>query len=567
MPSQMLIKPVIIFIIVITFLYINGSDGQSSGLRSLADIAKELINKLTGAGISGETAEHYYLKIVPSNVNILRGHKLRVDCYINTSACKHENCHQTVDFKQLIPYFLENFTDCVNCTVESNSHELKLKYHADPSQIIFDKDNPFKYGFNATISTSAPNASVSLLDQNPFSPQSGDRIYHINAEKINIMDNIPIIESINITSPDEVYIDTQIIFSTKAYDLENLNQLTYEWYENDSLIISGNTSLLKATLSPGYHGDFLLVVGDSDNYKVKAPYYKQIYVNPLPRIKAWENYVKNIRMSFLLTILIILFILTVFKGRLAQWSWARNVVSLSILSYSIIYLIFGKIVLTLGIIELFILSLIMPIAGYFIISCFSFCTNSDWLNQGILNSLIKSIENIFKTYKNKNLRVYLKFIFKKDAREWSIWYVSMLAMILILCALIQVLPPASSDLNINLHEHIWLYYSMMTQTFGAILAIVAIAAIEIKKSKYYSNSKYLNMRLRNFAALYGTIIILSIFGMAMREPPNLEPYESAINSSNLISLIIFEVTLLLSIPAIVCLCKFILDLPIFKDDR
>jgi len=110
-------------------------------------------------------------------------------------------------------------------------------------------------------------------------------------------------------------------------------------------------------------------------------------------------------------------------------------------------------------------------------------------------------------------------------------------------------------------SYFFYYYSMMTQTFGAIVAIIAmIATSKIGDSQNMSKDSLdnLKIKIKNFLFLYISIIILSIIGLATRALPPLKQYELS-PTILIFPLFIFEATLLLSIPALIYLIKLILD--------
>jgi hypothetical protein len=105
----------------------------------------------------------------------------------------------------------------------------------------------------------------------------------------------------------------------------------------------------------------------------------------------------------------------------------------------------------------------------------------------------------------------------------------------------------------------------MTQTFGSILGIIALVTITYKdtiKNKDL-DGKAIFKKIRNFVALYTTIILLSIFGMVSRVSPPLDPFPYSGELASFweaIPLIIFLNTVLLSVLALVCLGRLIIDL-------
>lgn len=236
---------------------------------------------------------------------------------------------------------------------------------------------------------------------------------------------------------------------------------------------------------------------------------------------------------------------------------------------------------TPGVLELYILAGVIIYTSYFIMSSYSY--NSRFANINFIDK-IKSIINgkskedlnafLFNKYIICNLKNLLNVDWKKwvalEQNKWGVWYLTISLMLILVSCLIFLVPLMSTappnDLDINYNFIFW-YYSMMTQTFGAILAIIAMVAtfnIGNIKTLYSSiqNSIYLNyvkIKIRNFMILYVTIIMFSIVGLAIRTVPPLQQWQSC-ESIAVIPLFFFETTLLLSLPALICLVKLILDL-------
>ena len=130
-------------------------------------------------------------------------------------------------------------------------------------------------------------------------------------------------------------------------------------------------------------------------------------------------------------------------------------------------------------------------------------------------------------------------------------------LMVIVVALLVILVPIISTVMSNSetsYNHIFYYYSMMTQTFGAVVAIIAMVTTSTARACPAMKTKIIH-----FMILYISIIILSIIGIAIRTVPPIEQY-APVKAYQLIPLFIFESTLLLAIPAFVCLIALIKEL-------
>ena len=100
---------------------------------------------------------------------------------------------------------------------------------------------------------------------------------------------------------------------------------------------------------------------------------------------------------------------------------------------------------------------------------------------------------------------------------------------------------------------------MIIAVFGSTLAIVSMFAIWYLQNKNLSvdRQEYIG-KIKSFIFLYTLIILTSMFGIIIGIVPPLNASEYEITSiSEGLSIIIFEFTLLLIIPALACLYELI----------
>lgn len=159
--------------------------------------------------------------------------------------------------------------------------------------------------------------------------------------------------------------------------------------------------------------------------------------------------------------------------------------------------------------------------------------------------------------------------------ESFLWFMSAISMGIITLIFIFVLP-TSGIFGDNANEsdrfnYIFWYYSMMPQTFGAILAVVvAFTGWYLAENNIASGDKEVfKSKIKNFIILYMSIIVLSVIGLVNGTVPPLGNLIYAVSSySEVISILTFQCTLLLMIPAFAGLyelAKWTMDLN-NKDD-
>lgn len=111
--------------------------------------------------------------------------------------------------------------------------------------------------------------------------------------------------------------------------------------------------------------------------------------------------------------------------------------------------------------------------------------------------------------------------------------------------------------NGNIIEHMHYYYSAMTQVFATIIAIV-IAVPSLQDSRRMTESQ--RVTKSHFVFLYGVILALSFFGLSSCVSITFTPLINNLSTDlpNLISIGVFELTLLLIPPAIASLYEWLI---------
>ncbi len=533
---------------------------DSSSTKSKDPDAKAMVEK---KGIEGERL-HESESSDESDAN-LYNILLNLDIYSNISGSNQKRTIEVfyelsnpnvldnitltdIRFKQNISSCFSNIS-CINC--EFNDNILGFNYEnfdLRPNESVkfgyialIAKDLPSDYSFKSESYQIRFNRS----DGAPIFPNL--RIYARNNNPdilstcMSFTENWPIENGFKKLSSDET-----ISFSCEAYDLENGKNLTYEWFNGKDKIGEGMN--ISKKLDIGNYDELYLIVKDRGGLKTRSSLNENLRVEWKTKTEYYNSLV--LPASILLAVLILLF--GMFKIHINNLS--RVVISMIVIIIVYIYMyVFHKtLALNVGILELFILSLIISYASYFIISSFPKSREIQ------LNSLREQI--IF------------------DFNTWKIWYLTIVCMLVLALLVILIIPELSSDLEITksipgiyetiIYNYIFWYYSMMTQTFGAILAIVAMVAmnrdsnnrgnhhLNARKVKKLNSIKF---KIKNFIILYTTVIIISICGMIIRTIPPLH-MEILYDLNKILPLFIFETTLLLSIPALVCLGQLILDL-------
>jgi len=327
-----------------------------------------------------------------------------------------------------------------------------------------------------------------------------------------------------------IYKNTSVSFNCIAFDIED-EDLTYEWYDNQSKI--GSSPNFTTILHPGVHKNFRVVVSDQDGDFQETNIHKVVEVYSKDMAEVHQEYYNKMMFYASVLILVLILIFTLIKNVFRSLSCVLGFMLITVLAYYMTLTQISKELASLvGIIELFLLTIMMPCASYFITSSLPPSKKCGSNRHSAINKVCS------------------------DFKSYYVWYITMAIMFIVVGMIIWVIPKLSdlSDLNMDVKcNYIFWYYSMMTQTFGAILAIIAMVATS-QRGKSFLDVK----KIKNFVVLYISIILSSILGLVTRTVPPLEP-GILNNFLDVIPLFFFEVSLLLAVPAIICLGELIID--------
>jgi len=204
---------------------------------------------------------------------------------------------------------------------------------------------------------------------------------------------------------------------------------------------------------------------------------------------------------------------------------------------------------SLNLFEIYIYLIVFVVIVYFTEVCFGWEEPPKLMNNGttFLESLIKSFNLITITSK--------------------LWIINSVLMLIVLLSFDSIVLRANSIDTQN-----WLinYYGEIGEIFATILAIIAAFytaipknVVSIKRMRYGEKKKtysYLHTKiLQYFLVLYSVIVVLSIWGFSVGIIADFPPMVdlNKTNFFNLISIGVFETTLLLVPPAISCLYELL----------
>lgn len=117
----------------------------------------------------------------------------------------------------------------------------------------------------------------------------------------------------------------------------------------------------------------------------------------------------------------------------------------------------------------------------------------------------------------------------------------------------------SSGITHDIYQHLYNYYSTIIQVLGTLLGLIlGFYIAKFDGAKEEKNKIYLNT-LEYLVLLYGSIIILSLWGLSMTETILFTPLIkfNQENLANIVSIWVFESTLLLAPLAITSLYRLI----------
>ena len=142
-----------------------------------------------------------------------------------------------------------------------------------------------------------------------------------------------------------------------------------------------------------------------------------------------------------------------------------------------------------------------------------------------------------------------------DNDKYSFILINDLLMIFILASFYGI----SSGITHDIYQHLYNYYSTIIQVLGTLLGlIIGFYIAKFDGAKEEKNKIYLNT-LEYLVLLYGSIIILSLWGLSMTETILFTPLIkfNQENLANIVSIWVFESTLLLAPLAITSLYRLI----------
>jgi hypothetical protein len=355
----------------------------------------------------------------------------------------------------------------------------------------------------------------------------------------------------DINNPLEV---KQIVSAT---DIDDNNQLQYIWtLENENkspieFITNSSSSINNWKLKSGETYIFKVTAKDSDgNYsknkivnivcKNNKIIYKSIFVPP------WEFYSINL-ISILIIAIILSFISFTIKFKSDLCIRKRDIPKIFMYKFkkyfkNITINPLANALISIPIITiLFIILFILNIKFWHIYSIsLAFYELYPYTIVYILFGYLAE-EHFFKTDKNSS--------------KYNIILINDLLMIFILASFYGI----SSGITGDIYERLNNYYSTITQILGTLLGFILGFYIAKFNNAKKERSKVYLMTLEYLVLLYGTIIILSLWGLSMTETIYFTPLIefNQENLTNIVSIWVFESTLLLSPLAITSLYRLI----------
>lgn len=480
----------------------------------------------------------------------------------------------------------------IKTPVEFDSYVLEGKpddiaYNEEKQYIIIDgTGEKMNYIQNICLSYSARIATDSnIVDPLYLNPHDYRYIVHEYEKKcysgngcyIYIKNNNPNITSFkldNIDSGDgsplyKLYRDEETYFLISGTDREhqilnwsfyyiNQNNKNEIYLINSSFSPPANMKIPYVASLPGEHQIELKLSdndGGSDNKTIT------VQVHELTR----NEHLSEIYTEYIWYIFYFSFVVLIFRSKLKS----RYVLLISTMLFLLLMLVlwYLKSYITVPdyILSLYMLMLIF--AAYFIEANFN--PEENPIQQGSLKDrlyltmknyvfLIKNIpESMENIINNRNKIRRIKGITKPDV--W-LWFVTTITMALIIIIILKYLPTTSLFLSGDselLHTYIFTYYTVNIGAFGVILAIIISFAIwYIETKKISIDPRIYKRTVTNFIFLYMILILLSVIGLVIGTIPLLEA-DRIINSIPLaISITTFVCTLLLIVPAFLCLYEF-----------
>lgn len=336
---------------------------------------------------------------------------------------------------------------------------------------------------------------------------------------LNVTNDVPSITNFNRTNNDKVFLNDKLNFNLKYHDKDD-DILNYTIYTNNISKLNGSIKIYQVNRSgscsieyqaseKGYNNIFIDITDGFNTTRCK----NNISFEVIGITKAENDFSSLLGNIFIITLIII--IISVGTERADKWLRSLKGILVWIIFISLLHML-NIISITLA--PFFALSLypiIISLTLYFIIYNFSD------RHYKYLTIRFISVLGMFTSM------VILSYLFQLDLSERKVGFLDS-------------------------------YYSNIIQLFGTILAIVAAFAVMLLEGgaidkKYQEDFKY---KIRTFIIFYLFIIIFSAIGLISWFRANFSLFRS-LDFMGTLSLISFECTFLLIIPALVVLYALI----------
>ncbi len=361
-----------------------------------------------------------------------------------------------------------------------------------------------------------------------------------------------------------IFLDDYISISCESSDLED-DILTYKLYYTNGKNLTEDLPVIDTKIAP--RAEFILSEYDNilspgiNRFAIMGldtengfSEYQEIIVDVLD--KTYEEYFSE-KYGFYLLVMTLVFIIGILvKGIFKRW----YLPIIAIFAFSIIWIIAPKYIdqkfLIVPYYEISLYIVLFIYSGYFIES-----TSLKKNNQKEIH-FWKSVKFLItsRNHFRENVKHIITSLINrfwgnvKSNPDLKVWFVSTLGMSLIMFLLVCHI----TNIKIyDMNEYISDYYNAVMQVFAAILAIiVAFTTWYLEKVKLEKNEfQEYKCVIRNFIFLYISIILLSIIGLITGVAPPLGMTDSLDSLLKLMSLTIFESTLILTMPAFASLYK------------
>lgn len=381
-----------------------------------------------------------------------------------------------------------------------------------------------------------------------------------------------ILRSSDISALDsKIFNGENITISLVGEDLEN-DPINYELYDGMNLSCRGNLSAVndyKKNITYNVHKHAYLKAILSDNHGGYSQKIEELTVMDC----TVNQYVSYFYGLILIALSIFFSLALYFRRAFRKRRWFCIILSMW---STITLLIFGTNnfilfhpIFNLKIVPFYELSLYvlaLAYSAYFIESNFS--TSSEPLEihsseydiypQHADLEYLEGGNAVSKFFINAFISVRHKFSRQPDFGLWLMTTASMTVIMVLLIIFIPNTDIFNSSLSeqSDRYNYIFWYYSMITQMFGSILAIV------VAFTTWYLNEKNLYQwqrdgykhKIKNFIILYTSIILLSVVGLVVGTIPPIDNLFGTLSTiPDAVSILTLELTLLLIAPAFACL--------------